>query len=150
MKFKKFNPTDSFYYISIQQHATRWTKFCDTAFHFCLKQWNASTKSNNIWHTWSTWRGKMPKLLFHCTPAQLLATVDQWCPTYCHGRHVPARCPHGIIHYISIWWQCPVSQNEGKVRMCQAAASTCYPRESEGLWNHRRWFVCLFVTTITK
>ena len=20
-----------------------------------------------------------------------------------------------------------------------------YPRESEGLWNHRRWFVCLFV-----
>jgi len=28
----------------------------------------------------------------------------------------------------------------------------CYPRESfrEGLCNHRRWFVCLFVTTITK
>ena len=27
-----------------------------------------------------------------------------------------------------------------------------YPRESfrEGLCNHRRWFVCLFVTTITK
>ena len=20
-----------------------------------------------------------------------------------------------------------------------------YPHESEGLWNHRRWFVCLFV-----
>jgi len=27
-----------------------------------------------------------------------------------------------------------------------------YPSESfrGGLWNHRRWFVCLFVTTITK
>jgi len=28
---------------------------------------------------------------------------------------------------------------------CHTDSNTFYPRESEGLWNHRRWFVCLSV-----
>jgi len=30
------------------------------------------------------------------------------------------------------------------------AHSICYPRESEGLWNHRRWFVCLFACLLPR
>ena len=43
-------------------------------------------------------------------------------------------------NYPYIWQHC----------MHRRDVAYCYPRESEGLCFYRRWFVCLFVTTITK
>jgi len=38
------------------------------------------------------------------------------------------------------------------LKVCPPTVISCHysPRESEGVCFHRRWFVCLFVTTITK
>ena len=45
-----------------------------------------------------------------------------------------------------------LSVNKLQISAFVIYACVCYPRESfrEGLWNHRRTFVCLSVTTITK